>query len=268
LDGMQFSLLNFKDAKASLKIANGIGITGNGNMNLFTATNTYTTNTYSTSLIPNVAIKSAGGNMTNPKIVNSFINLPNAANLVNINPNELEYDVDFELNTNGNNPAHSNFANKNYPVQGLFHLELPLNVQIENLELVDTFAFVSEDLAIIDNINTSTLIINIANDFPLTAKTKLYFLDQNNVEIDSLILPKSIAAATIGANDKTISPALYRYEEKISTPRLNKLLNSNSIRAVINFNSRPNNQHVKFFKDYLFKVRISSDINLTVQNKL
>ena len=268
LDGLDYSLLNFKEAKASINVRNGIGISGTGDINSLVGINTNTSSSHAVSPINNINLQSALGNKSQPQVSVTKIDIPNAINLININPDELEYEVNFDLNPNGNTPAYSNFVNKDYPISGDFLVEMPLDVRIENLQMVDTFEFVSEDLALAENINSSNVIVNIENDFPLSATAKLFFLDQNEEILDSLILPDNIDAALIEADGKTHEPSLYRYKEKVSSERLVKILDASSIKATISFNTSPSSQHVKFYEEYLLKVRISSDLNLTVQNKL
>ena len=267
-DALDVSLLNFREATIDLNFDNGMGIAGNGDVNYLKSMNNTTLDSYTSSPVIGAVLESASGNMGNPQIVNSQINISNEVGLINVNPDLLEYDVSFNLNPNGNIPAYSNFANKAYPIEGSIRVEVPLDVKIENLQLIDTFEFVREDFALVDNINESSLIINIENDYPLSANTQLYFLDQNEVVVDSIIIPDIIDAALVGSDGRTVEAALFRYKETVSSGKLDRILSSMSIRSVINFNTSPSTQHVQFYQDYLFKVRIASDLNFRVESRL
>lgn len=106
------------------------------------------------------------------------------ANAINISPKKIIYKITGKANP-ANNPGIQNFVIDTSKFNVSVNLELPLEGKVGGFVLQDTIEF---DLAEkIKDVNEITFRINTSNHFPLDANVQVYFANQFNQIIDSMI---------------------------------------------------------------------------------
>jgi hypothetical protein len=103
--------------------------------------------------------------------------------------------------------------------------------------------------------------INTDNGFPVDAVMQLYFADENNVILDSLLIPAQqvLAAAPVGPGPdyRVTQPTHARVEARIEQPRLMNLEPTKKVFVVAKCATIYNGtQIVKIYSDYALDVRV------------
>ena len=131
-------------------------------------------------------------------------------------------------------------------------MEIPLDLALENIVMQDT---IDADFGDIDStlVESVTLKIVFNNGFPLSLNSQIYFLDNNDVVIDSLFTTGlNIEAGTVDANGKvdqsTSTTSIVETNEK----RILNILKASKLNYQISINTTDasSGQNVKLYSDY------------------
>ena len=146
-------------------------------------------------------------------------NNSNIPALLALQPTTLEYDIEGILNSSSNTDSH--FIMDTSRLSMAVNFELPLHGRLQNLTMSSDYDFDGE---ILDEAENALLRITSINGFPLDADIQIYFFDENQRFLDSLIyedrrLAKSLACPVIAqlrvllrsARLVCLSPARGRY---------------------------------------------------------
>jgi len=99
----------------------------------------------------------------------------------------LAYKMRYQLNPLGNISGGNDFIYADKSIEGIIHLEIPLNVSINNLVIQSnsSFNFDTEN-----KIKGGNMIISVDNLFPFDVAVQFYILDNQNNIVDSLLHDK------------------------------------------------------------------------------
>jgi len=178
-------------------------------------------------------------------------------------PDHLEYSIDVDINPNGNYYNYQDFVDFEKSLDISMDIEIPLSLKANNLQLVDTIDFSLEGQTGFDNIRNIDFNFIVDNSFPLSAKTQLYFLDQNGKIIDSLFTDYVEVASGIPVaplckvNDMVNSHFVSEFDDE-RTQKIKKTTKA-VIKAYFNTNSTNNcNDYLKIYSDYKFDFKLTS----------
>jgi len=190
----------------------------------------------------------------------------NLPQVVNNMPKYINYDLTVRTNPDGK--SYSNFALDTSYVKVNVDMELPAYGRSEEWAFdfptkVDPIDF---DLKIIEEAEFS---IVIANDFPVEIAVQLYIIDSSETIIDSL-MDKSdyfIAAAHIGVDHRTITPAKSVTKIVFNEDRMENIAKMRKVRAVVCLSTKNKGQEdIKIFADsridLKFGLRTKLKVNL------
>ncbi len=192
-------------------------------------------------------------------------------------PNKIIYDMSVEINGVDNPSNHvdtvvNNPPNFLYYEDGMtanLNMEIPLSFIADSLVLVDTldFSFNSEDNGGVEN-GEFTLFVD--NGFPFDATTTLYFLDDNDMIIDSLWNDQTIIRGNIDGNGKVISTNQSQIKFNITKGRMDLIKTAKKIYIIAGFHtfdmSDPSAIHYKLYSYYNFNVKLVGDFNYMLSN--
>ncbi|PKP23198.1 MAG: hypothetical protein CVU05_00530 [Bacteroidetes bacterium HGW-Bacteroidetes-21] len=192
----------------------------------------------------------------------------NIQQLVSVLPNTLEYNIGFELNPGQNPPAPNtgtDFAYDNAHLSCYLNTEIPLNLSFTNLQIHDTAISDLQSLNT-ENINYGNLVLYSYNLFPFDAVVNLYFLDSNQVLIDSLSAsPILVNAGIPSQNGKVLTPYVTKSVVPFNSIRLENLKQTRKIKVTGKFNSAPPSQHVQVYNDYFIEFKLVGDFNYHIK---
>lgn len=212
---------------------------------------------------------------------------PTLTEMLDIGTSKLVYTADATTNPNG---VDENWIIHDSHVSCTAQIVLPMYLQANNFEFIDT---IDVDLANILNVDNSdpnsidvndvekvTLRILVDNGLPLDVGAKLYFADTLNNVLDSLWITDSyqyiFSSGTTNFSVPESDPNYGRVTSSTSTftdfiltsEKLNELIDQGSKRLIIktigNTASADAGEYVKFYPEYNVNVKVSAKIDLNI----
>lgn len=176
-----------------------------------------------------------------------------ANELLEIFPNKLNTSATFYLNPNEQSTT-EDFIYPEYPMQANLDVSIPLSFIANNLTLSNTTNITIENIEEVEN-----LYLTIENGLPLESNLTLITLDENNQAIDTIMNNQKILAALTNNDGNVI-------EKSISTLEINNTNFSNikEIKAIANFNTKPQQEHISIYSNYNLKISVSAKLNTTI----
>ena len=268
------AIVNFSGVKLNLELQNTIGTSGKVYFNNIIAENTINGNTeqlnipgaYNPFLIEKPL--DPGNNNVMPTVNIADINNVNSNtdDFINILPDRISYDINFEVNSGVVRPvppAYENFIYSNSYLKGMLNIELPLNFIAENLILSDTLSLNIDDEQTIDN---GIFYLFAYNDFPLDAEIQLYIMQENQISDSLIIGNNTIFAGNIDSNTgKVLSAQRTQIKIPVLQNKMQKILESKRLIVKVRFATKPVNSHVRIYSNYNVKLKISADFEYSTQ---
>jgi len=186
-------------------------------------------------------------------------------NFFNIKPDSIIYN--FYGLTNPGGEVSENFLRDTSELNVDVEVVLPLYGYIKGFAIQDTFNFKFDN---IDEVESMLLRTIIDNEFPIEASMQVYFTDENNVRLDSLvtsvlpadqiIIPSAQVNLTTG---ELISAARKISDFSYSRERIDNILKVQKIlvKAVLS-TSGPATQNIKIYNTYKMKVKLAAQVEI------
>lgn len=191
-------------------------------------------------------------------------------------PNQIVYDVAVELNPNSptystadivNNPP--NFVYYEDGIKAKMNIEVPLNFIADSLVLVDTVEF-SLQTQSNNLIKSGSFKLIVDNGFPLDASTSIYFLDDNDVIIDSLWNDQLITRASVNASNRVKETTQTVINFDIGEEKMTRITGAAKAFIKAGFHtfslSDAQKEFYKIYSDYGFDVKLIGDFNYKISN--
>jgi hypothetical protein len=203
----------------NLTIFNGFKLLAQTKISKLSGINTQTSNQVDLSfpLLGNsININAASGNMSGHTPSEYPININSGnSNITEFLENlsdSIELGFELTVNPDGNISAGNDELFPTSTFDLMLDAELPLNIGVDDLVLVDTFniEYSPIESAIPDNGNFE---LTYDNSFPLGASAYFYLMDDNNVVLDSIVSTNSILSGTYNSTtfETTSSPGMVHY---------------------------------------------------------
>lgn len=177
-------------------------------------------------------------------------------------PDQLGFTFGFDLNPLGNVSAGNDFFYYDRPFQALMNIDIPLRTTLTNLTLVDTLDWNLSDLGVVESINSGSFTLVANNGMPLEGMMELILMDENFVELDTLLVPSTIAAPPLDAQNKVMSPVESRIVIPIPNKTSNILPQTKKIRFRVRFNTANQPQLIEFYDTYFIDVKLIGNFNI------
>jgi hypothetical protein len=258
--------VDFKDANLDLKILNGTGVPAELNINSVEFINSLVNQTEKLQITSHsYRLNPAVFEPFEPKENNFSFNSQNSNinSVLRVLPDKVNYEALISTNPDGNNNLFDNFFKANSSIQAFLSIKVPLNVVINDLKLIETVIFKGDTINFPENINETTLVLKLKNDYPLNLNLKITFLDQANQSIDSLFTYTYVKAAEVdNSTYRTLKPEVAEYYFTLNKHRMKKILvNTRKIMFTVIFNTPNDNRYYTLFSDYEIDVKLMGDIN-------
>lgn len=257
--------IDFEQVGLKIIVENNLGILGEFVLNQLSVEHTFEKVKIDAEVSSDILeIKAA----TDDNVYVTETEILNGAEVFNAHPNQVSFDIDFNLNPEGNLPLYSNFAHYDRGVKVDFEFDIPLKVKTTDLEFRDTVDIRNAFSVELGGVKDGVLTMVAKNTFPIQSELVLYFADDEGLIIDSLVSSEKIKAGEI--NEKGIVEVAEQtiLDYTIGEGRLQKMLNASFIYIEAKLTTQPDKNHVTLFQDYVLDLRMVGDFDYTVKSKL
>ena len=159
-------------------------------------------------------------------------NSSNVFDLFQFKPKSITYNIETEANPGGVN---NNFIIDTSKLETHFKVEVPLHGWAKRLSLEQTSNFsLGDELPNVDEVNEATLRIAMNNGFPFAVGVQVYFIDEFDTVIDSLIADTKgfyMESADIDGNGKVTNSKPVSYDVTFDKVRVQRLNNTRKIKV-------------------------------------
>lgn len=271
-DAITSGNLGLEQAKLSLDFVNYIGSDIQGKLSQIQSINTRTNDLVNLSgpiMGKTINITRAGTKNgigfppVNPSRYNLVVDQDNSNinSLIEILPNMFNYVVDFSLNPQGNTSGSNDFFYTEYGIEGYLNVEIPLSITANNLTLIDTTEFTSEEGDELKNVIGGNINIHVENWYPFKTEIQITLLDIDNSElIDMFIGNSEIAAAQVESNGRVSSPTKSILYAPVDKDKLSEYYKAEKAIIKLKFNTE-GDDYKKVYSNYYCGVKLIGDIN-------
>lgn len=177
-------------------------------------------------------------------------------------PNQLGFTFHFDLNPLGNVSSGNDFFYYDRPFKAILDIDIPLRTTLTNLTLVDTLDFNLSEIGVVESVNSGSFTLVAKNGLPMEAMMELILLDEFSMELDTLLVPSTIAAPALDANNKVIAPRESRILIPIPNKTSNVLPRTRKVRILARFNTANQPNLVELYDYYGIDVKLIGNFNL------
>lgn len=186
----------------------------------------------------------------------------NIRNLISTLPNKLVYDIDLEINPNGNYFNYQDFVGFDDYLEVALDLEIPLSFVANNLLLIDTVDFsIGAEKSSQTSITSGTFSFIADNGYPLGAGLQVYFLNPGGQITDSLFTTEqTLLPAEIDPNTCLVTQQVRsKFETVFDQQRINQLKDATQAIVKVKFDSPSINNcpFLKIYSDYRLKFKLT-----------
>ena len=266
---IDLSQIEVEDVRLDFVVENHIGVEGQLELRQLTAQNTTTGDTRNLPLPSTTTVIEAGIDLGNEaQSRTTTIAIDNAEDLININPDQLSFELALETNPNGNTPLYSNFAYNESGLSASVNVEIPFSVRAAGFVLMDTVDLdFGDDVTTPDQVSSGIISFIIDNGFPVEATIEAIFLDALGNPIDTLAGTDAILSAVIDANSGQVSTTTQtKLDFAMPNERANAILLAQRVIFRVVLDTKPDNEFVEFYSFYAMDIAVTADFNLLISD--
>lgn len=255
-----------------LKVTNGVGADARFKLDELASINTRTNSTVNLnhSIIgSNILLTRAqdiDGTAENviPYIVDYELNNGNSniIDFIENLPDQLGFTFGFDINPLGNVSAGNDFFYYDKPFQAIMDIDIPLRARLDDLTLVDTIDWDLGQTSVVESVNSGVFTLKAINGLPLEGMVEMIMMDENLVELGTLVAPSTIPAPTLNAENRVIEPLTSTIEIPISEEIADVLPNTRKVHLRVRFSTAGQPDLVVFYDDYGIDLKLIGRFNI------
>ena len=255
-----------------LRIINGVGADAHFKLDQLSSINTRQGNTVNLahSLVGSNVLLSRAQNPTGnaadviPYELNYVVDNSNSniKEFIQNLPDQLGFTFGFDLNPLGNISAGNDFFFYEQPFQAIMDIDIPLRTTLTNLTLVDTLEWNLAETAVVESVNSGSFTLIAVNGMPLSGSVELILLDENMNELDTLVAPSTIAAASMNALNRVESPVESRVIIPVPDKVSNVLPRTKHVHIKARFNTANQPELIDFYDTYGIDLKLIGNFNI------
>jgi len=177
-------------------------------------------------------------------------------------PDKLGFAFGFDFNPLGNVSSWNDFFYYDRPFEAIMDIDIPLRTTLTNLTLVDTLDWNLSDLGVVETINSGSFTLVANNAMPLEGLVELILMDENAVVLDTLLVPSTIAAPPLDAENKVIYPVESRIQIPIPDKTSNVLAQTKKVFIRVRFNTANQPDLIQFYDTNFIDVKLIGNFNI------
>ncbi|MCB9204437.1 MAG: hypothetical protein H6603_05615 [Flavobacteriales bacterium] len=255
-----------------LDITNGVGADAKFKLDQLSSINTRTSNTINLShsiigsniLLTRAQDINGTAEGVSPYTVNYELNNANSniIDFIQNLPDQLGFTFGFELNPLGNVSAGNDFFYYDSPFQAIMDIDIPLRARLDNLTLVDTVDWNLSQTGVVESVNSGSFTLNAINGLPLEGMVEIIMLDENMVELGTLVAPSTIPAPALNAQNRVETPLESSIQIPISEQIADVLPATRKVHIRVRFNTAGQPNLVDFYDTYGIDLKLIGRFNI------
>jgi hypothetical protein len=255
-----------------LQITNGVGADASFELGQLQSINTRTSNTVNLNhsiigsdiLLTRAQDVSGSAESVVPYVVDYELNNSNSniIDFIQNLPDQLGFTFGFQLNPLGNVSAGNDFFYYDRPFQAIMDIDVPLRASLQNLTLVDTIDWDLGQTNVIESVNSGVFTLRAVNGLPLEGMIELIMLDENQVNLGTLVAPSTIPAPLLNAENRVEEPLSSTIEIPISEEIADVLPLTKQVHLRARFNTAGQPDMVEFYDDYGIDIKLIGRFNI------
>jgi len=184
-------------------------------------------------------------------------------------PGLLGYAFTIKVNPKGNSSAGNDFLYYDSDLKVNIDIEMPLSFSANGLTLADTVDVVSEppeEEGAESNVIGGFLYLYVDNGFPFEAILQIYLYNDNFSITDSLISSSGniVSAAPVDVNYRVTNKLMSKIIIPIDEDKVKLLFNTKKALVTIRFTTKPDNQLLKIYSEYIIDLQLVGDFNYRI----
>lgn len=269
-EGIVVDNIDFDEVKLSIEIYNYIGAPINAIINTVEATQnninpmllTWAELNQTITIPP--GIETSPGSKPNPGVLELNLNKANSNidELLETQPNLIEFDLSAYLNQSLNAPDYNQFIYLDYGIETYISAEIPLYFSASNMLFSDTSEFIYTNLDPSNRLIGGDLILNGDNNFPFDIGLEIILLDSNKVAIDTLNSSEFVKSGLVDNNGTVVTTLKSHVPYSIDTKAVESLKNTDYMVFRASFSTSNSPEKVRFYADSFLDIVLSADLNL------
>lgn len=177
-------------------------------------------------------------------------------------PDQLGYNFGFDLNPLGNVSGGNDFFYYDRPFQALMDIDIPLRTSLSNLTLVDTVDWNLSATGFIESVNSGTFTLKAINGLPLEGQVEIIMMDENLLELGTLVAPSTIAAPALDSQNRVISPLETVVSIPIPEALADVLPQTKKVHIMVRFNTPNQPDLIEFYDTYGIDLKLIGNFNI------
>lgn len=264
---------SLEETEVGFTFLNSIGVDGELDMKQLTAKNTRNNTSVDLNAAPfNSPLTIGGARLPNVgQEVSTYIPLntqnSNIQNFISNLPDQVLYDLEVVANKNAIPSLLNNFASYDSKIMALLDMTVPLYGMSNRLTLADTSDMDLSSVEIPSELENAALDLIIENGFPFQTDIQMYFMDDQEVIIDSMFANGAVAipAATVDQNGIVQSAGTVTLKASFANERLFNFTNDVK-KAMTRFavTTKPDNSNVRIYSNYGINFKLVGDFKVKV----
>lgn len=189
----------------------------------------------------------------------------NITELLSILPSAFEAKFTAYMNRGMQVRDFNQFLYADHGVKAYLDAEVPLNLTLENLRLIDTVTFAYEDVDPKARLEGGELKILANNFYPFEADLEIVLLDENRQIIDTLTTLQRVAAAQQDANGRANQVVQSKLLFPLTDELIAQLKSTHKMAFRIRLNTPAGGQPVKFYSDNYLDLQLVGELSMRTE---
>jgi hypothetical protein len=177
----------------------------------------------------------------------------NVLDFIELLPDQLAIDGEFEINPLGNVSASNDFIYSEKPIEALVRLDLPLCIGLDSFTLRDSLQIDFDE-----ELNASGVIrLYAVNGFPFSANVDVQVVDPDEVTLASLVATSSLDAGVDTGDEVIGTESIIQLE--LSEGDVGEINSGNQLVITVVFDT--SGEEAKLAADHYLDLKIVADVN-------
>ncbi len=190
-------------------------------------------------------------------------NNSNADELFDIQPDQLVYDLGLIINPSGVTDPNG-FAYRHHPVEAWMEVEIPLQLSLDGLLLIDTSAFNYADIDGEGRLIGGDLLLIADNTMPVDALVDLVAIDSLGTPLDTLIGTETILAAPLNADDKVSESRRTVISYPLTSSSIQQLKKANRLVFIGRYTTTDQPKQIQLYDHYSTDLKLTGELQYRV----
>lgn len=189
----------------------------------------------------------------------------NITELLGILPSAFEATFTAYMNRGMQVPDFDQFLYAEHGVKAYLDAELPLNLTLENLRLIDTVLFNYDDIDPKGRLEGGELNILADNFYPFYADLEIVLLGTNQSVLDTLITAENVTSARRDSKGRAIQMVSSTLQYPLTKAMISNLKLTRKMVFRIRLNTPVGGQPVKFYSDNYLDLQLVGNLSMSTE---